>query len=152
MVWSCLACEQALLFGRVKRVSRERARERRSCEGQRKGPSLARSREARFASLAQIGDLACRLDPLQFFYWEFSAMSQQKSRSLETSHFPQDMSSTKDGWQLCTCKNIMQTQPPIPGLCIHRDSSKCTNRDGYYCHSRGSVDSFKFKSAGLNSN
>ena len=32
-----LACEQAFLFGRVKRVSRER------------GPSLARSREARFA-------------------------------------------------------------------------------------------------------
>ena len=31
-----LACEQALLFGRVKRVSRERARERRSREGQRK--------------------------------------------------------------------------------------------------------------------
>ena len=37
-----LACEQALLFGRVKRVSRERASERRSREGQR-------SREARFA-------------------------------------------------------------------------------------------------------
>ena len=32
-----VACEQALLFGRVKRVSRER------------GPSLVRSREARFA-------------------------------------------------------------------------------------------------------
>ena len=31
-----LACEQALLFGRVKRVSRERASERRSLEGQRK--------------------------------------------------------------------------------------------------------------------
>ena len=30
-----LACEQALLFGRVKRVSRERASERRSREGQR---------------------------------------------------------------------------------------------------------------------
>ena len=62
-----LACEQALLFGRAKRVSRERASERRSREGQRKGelvtishkisfvlrsflgPSLARSREARFA-------------------------------------------------------------------------------------------------------
>ena len=44
-----LACEQALLFGRMKRVSRERASERRSREGQRKGPSLARSREARFA-------------------------------------------------------------------------------------------------------
>ena len=34
-----VACEQALLFGRAKRVSRERARGR--------GPSLARSREAR---------------------------------------------------------------------------------------------------------
>ena len=42
-----LACEQALLFGRVKRVSRERASERQSREGQ--SPSLARSREARFA-------------------------------------------------------------------------------------------------------
>ena len=37
-----LACEQALLFGRVKRVSRECASERQSREGQR-------SREARFA-------------------------------------------------------------------------------------------------------
>ena len=69
-----LACEQALLFGlacvqtspiscnkgnrrrlhagkfgRVKRVSRERASEQRSREGQRKGSSLARSREAHFA-------------------------------------------------------------------------------------------------------
>ena len=44
---SSIACEQALLFGRVKRVSRERASERRS----RKGPSLARSREAHFACL-----------------------------------------------------------------------------------------------------
>ena len=45
-----VACEQALLFGRAKRVSRERASERRSLEGQRRaflGPSLARSREAR---------------------------------------------------------------------------------------------------------
>ena len=32
-----LACEQALLFGRVKRVSRERASERRSREGPAKG-------------------------------------------------------------------------------------------------------------------
>ena len=38
-----LACEQALLFGRAKRVSRERASEGRS----REGPSLVRSREAR---------------------------------------------------------------------------------------------------------
>ena len=32
-----VACEQALLFGRVKRVSQERTSERRSREGQRKG-------------------------------------------------------------------------------------------------------------------
>ena len=107
---------------------------------------------ASLASLAQIGDLARRLDPLQFFYWEFSAMSQQKSRSLETSHFPQDMGSTKNGWQLCASKNIWQTQCPILGLYIHLDSSKCTKHDGYYRHSPGSVDSFNFKSAGLNSN
>ena len=57
-----VACEQALLFGRVKQVSRERASARRSREGQTLcgvpgfpgsstflGPSLARSREARFA-------------------------------------------------------------------------------------------------------
>ena len=49
-----IACEQALLFGRVKLVSRERAGERRSREG--------RSRVlARLASLAQIGELARRL-------------------------------------------------------------------------------------------
>ena len=50
-----LACEQALLFGRVKRVSREHASERQSREG-------PRSRVlARLASLAQIGELARRL-------------------------------------------------------------------------------------------
>ena len=52
-IWFCdhksifgfsLACEQALLFGRVKRVLRERASELRSHKGQRKG----RSPEARF--------------------------------------------------------------------------------------------------------
>ena len=49
-----LACEQALLFGRVKRVSQERASERQSRE--------ERSRVlARLASLAQIGELARRL-------------------------------------------------------------------------------------------
>ena len=47
-----LACEQALLFGRVKRVSRERASERRSREGRVL---------ARLTSLAQIGELARRL-------------------------------------------------------------------------------------------
>ena len=55
-----VACEQALLFGRVKHVSRERASERRSREGQRKGPSAPsapRSRVlARLASLAQIAN------------------------------------------------------------------------------------------------
>ena len=47
-----IACEQALLFGQVKRVSRERASE---------GPRgfAARSRAlARLVSLAQIGELA----------------------------------------------------------------------------------------------
>ena len=57
-----IACEQALLFGQVKRVSRKRASERRSREWQALlfgrvkrvsrvflGPSFARSREDRFA-------------------------------------------------------------------------------------------------------
>ena len=44
-----IVCEQALLFGRVKGVSRKRASERRSRKGQGKGPSLARSREAHLA-------------------------------------------------------------------------------------------------------
>ena len=59
-------------------------------------------------------------------------------RSLETQHFPQDMSSTKDSRQLCTSKNVRQTQPPIPDLCILRNSFKCTNHDGY-SHFRGSL-------------
>ena len=56
------------------------------------------------------------------------------------------MSSIKDGWQLCTSKNVRQSQPPIPGLCVLQDSSKYTNHNGFYnnCHSRGSVDSFDF--------
>ena len=49
---SSLACEQALLFGRVKRVSQKHVSERRSREGQRKapfpGPSLVRSHKAHF--------------------------------------------------------------------------------------------------------
>ena len=75
-----LAYQQALLFGRAKRVSRDRPRERPTREGQRK----ARSREARFVrpnrracsqarkplrssvlarlvSLAHMGELAPRL-------------------------------------------------------------------------------------------
>ena len=49
-----VTCEQALLFGRAKRVSRLRANEWWSREGPRTpflGPSLARSRGARFAHL-----------------------------------------------------------------------------------------------------
>ena len=57
-----LACEQALLFRQAKRVSQERTSERRSREGQRKGPRPPRSRAiARLASLAQIEELARRL-------------------------------------------------------------------------------------------
>ena len=58
-----LACEQALLFRQAKRVSQERTSERRSREGQRKGPPPPpRSRViARLASLAQIEELARRL-------------------------------------------------------------------------------------------
>ena len=49
-----VACEQALLFGRVKRVSRV------------KRASAPRSRVlARLASLAQIGELARRLPPVR---------------------------------------------------------------------------------------
>ena len=48
-IQSFIACEQALLFGRAKRVSRESASVRRSREGQRLTQRLARSREAPFA-------------------------------------------------------------------------------------------------------
>ena len=51
-----IACEQALLFGRVKRISRELASERRSREGPPRSRGLAR-----FTSLAQIGELARRV-------------------------------------------------------------------------------------------
>ena len=74
----------------------------------------------------------------------FSGYS-QPCLSLETQHFPQDMSSNMDCWELCTSKNVRQTQLPIPGLCILRDNAKCTDHDGYYCHSLGSVDSFNFE-------
>ena len=66
-----IACEQALLFGRVKRVSRERESERRSREGPRKGEHLSsapRSRIlARLTSLAQIGELSRRLEFLAYY-------------------------------------------------------------------------------------
>ena len=74
----------------------------------------------------------------------FSGYS-QPCLSLETQHFPKDMSSNMDCWELCTSKNVRQTQLPIPGLCILRDNAKCTDHDGYYCHSRSSVDSFNFE-------
>ena len=80
--------------------------------------------------------------------WDFLGILSHVSaayRSLETQHFSQDMSSTKDGWQLYTPKNVRQTQPPQPGLCILQDSSKCTNHDGYYCQFWGSMDSFHFE-------
>ena len=51
-----LACEQALLFGQAKRVSRERA-----SQGPRKGFAARSHVLARLASLAQIGELARRL-------------------------------------------------------------------------------------------
>ena len=56
-----LACEQALLFGRVKRVSRERASERRSREGPAKGRPPRSCVLARLTSLNQKGELARRL-------------------------------------------------------------------------------------------
>ena len=56
--WLHLACEQALLFGRARRVSRKRASKRRS-------PSLARSREAR------PNRRACSQARLQFEFWTF---------------------------------------------------------------------------------
>ena len=62
-----IACEQALLFGRSKRAARERASERRSREGLYLS-SAPRSRVlARLASLAQIGELARRLNYPEFF-------------------------------------------------------------------------------------
>ena len=57
--FAILACEQALLFGGAKPVSGERASERRSREGQGKGPSAPRSHV--LARLPQIGELARRL-------------------------------------------------------------------------------------------
>ena len=80
--------------------------------------------------------------------WDFLGILSHVSaayRSLETQHFSQDMSSTKDGWQLYTPKNVRQAQPPQPGLCILQDSSKCSNHDGYYCQFCGSMDSFHFE-------
>ena len=52
---SRLACEQALLFGRAKRISRERASERRSREGQRKGELATISHKISFALLQEEG-------------------------------------------------------------------------------------------------
>ena len=71
--FAIIACERPLLFGRVEHVSRERASERRSREGQRKGELATISHKisrvpARLAPLAQIGELARRLSRK----WPFS--------------------------------------------------------------------------------
>ena len=67
-----VACEQAFLFGRTKRVSRERARERLSL-----GPSTPHSRVlARVASLVQIGELTRRLTTRKKFNFKVFAYSQ----------------------------------------------------------------------------
>ena len=50
-----IACEQALLFGRAKRVSRERASERRSREGQRKGELATISHKISFVLRSDEG-------------------------------------------------------------------------------------------------
>ena len=50
-----VACEQALLFGRAKRVSRERASERRSREGQRKGELATISHKISFVLRSDEG-------------------------------------------------------------------------------------------------
>ena len=66
-----LAREQALLFGRVKRVSQERASKRRSRKGQ------ASRVLARLTSLAQIGELVRRLSaihPINHCFVLFSFM------------------------------------------------------------------------------
>ena len=56
-----IACEQALLFGQAKRASRERASEGLLSSAPR--GFAARSRVlARPVSLAQTGELACRLE------------------------------------------------------------------------------------------
>ena len=83
----------------------------------------------------------CVISSSSLVFSEYS----QPCLSLETQHLPQDMSSNMDCWELCTSKNVRQTQPPIPRLCILRDNAKYTNHDGYYCHSRGSGDSFNFE-------
>ena len=55
-----IACEQALLFGRAKQTSRERASEGLLSSAPR-GFAARSCVHARLASLAQIGDLARRL-------------------------------------------------------------------------------------------
>ena len=66
-----LACVQALLLGRVKGVSGERASKRRSREGQGKGPSLARSREAHFAYPNRRACLQAYAWIVVSFWWLF---------------------------------------------------------------------------------
>ena len=134
----------------MKRVSRERASERRSREGQRKGPWLARSREARFACPNRRSCSQARSSPvllLGILSHVSAEIPQLRDITLSARYGQYQEWLTTVRFQ-----KYWQTQCPILGLCIHRDSSKCTKHDGYYRHSPGSVDSFNFKSAGLNSN
>ena len=68
-VRSAIACEQALLFGRARRVLRERASERRSREGAEERTPRSRV----LARLTQIGELARRLglriQPIHLAAW-----------------------------------------------------------------------------------
>ena len=62
---SLLACEQALLFGRVKRVSRERASEQRSREGPRKGVLATISHKISFVLRPDEGKYHWRKNDVQ---------------------------------------------------------------------------------------
>ena len=73
---------------------------------------------------------------------QFSAVSLRLSKP-RLSSFPQIRDTTTlsaryeqyQGWlTTMPSKYVRQTKPPTPVICILRDSSKCTNPDGYYCH------------------
>ena len=81
-------------------------------------------------------DYDCILcDPLQFFFLShvWAAIPQLIDITLSARY------GRYQGWL-----GTVHFQLPIPGLCIPRDSSKCTDHDGFYCHSRASVDFFNF--------
>ena len=154
MILSSLRARSPTVYLGEWNESRENARA--SGEPSRGRGKAPRSRVlARLASLAQIGELAHRQDPLQFFYWEFSAMSKQKSRSLKTSHFPQDMGSTKM-WMADNCglpKISGRLNLPYQAFAFPEIvPSAPITMDITVTLARGSVDFFNFKSAGLNSN